>query len=155
MIRGLPSAVQAGDWRGIPPKVKGPNQWTGCHLCWEVMALGVFGPDTQQTWFSVARMCVVLSLLLVCSCIFGLEWSFHFGKVSCFKMLHSEGERCWSGSQWQSLPCPLFPLFGTVEGDTFLRFIALRNVYFLKDCSGSRESLRAIWNCIGSLFPVS
>lgn len=59
------------------------------------------------------------------------------------------------GGHWWSLPCTLFLAFQIFRGDTFLHFITLRSVYFLKDCSGFKESPKAKGTRRYSLFPIS
>ena len=111
--------------------------------------------DIQQTWFSVSKkVCVLSHSSLFVHVLSGLSEAFTLGRtlvLRCCSQKENSAGLAVSGE----VCLALFRPFGTVQGNTFLRFVALRNVCFLKDCTGSRESLRAIWNCISSLFPVS
>lgn len=68
MIWGLSSAVQARDWwhlcgaaSPLGPKVREPKGWAGCHFCLGSDGPGRFGPDLQQTWFSLSKNACVFS----------------------------------------------------------------------------------------------
>ena len=61
---GRPSTgLVASVWSCFPfrSKVREPRGWTGCHICLGSDGSGRFGPDLQQTWFSLSKNACVFS----------------------------------------------------------------------------------------------
>lgn len=61
---GRPSTgLVASVWSCFPfrSKVREPRGWTGYHVCLESDGPGRFGPDLQQTWFSLSKNACVFS----------------------------------------------------------------------------------------------
>lgn len=117
--------------------------WAGAMFAWELLplyglvqtsnSLLVLGtPSMIMVLFSCSYLCSHLFLdLIEASSLRGPLFQLCKPKIKCTGL----------GSYWPCLPCPLFQAFGIIQGDYFLHFSALRNVHFLKDCLGFKESL--------------
>lgn len=163
-LRGFPSAVWAGPvssvWSHFPFRSHGWGAgWAGCRICLGSAGVGHFRPDIQQTlgsWFaSSVGVCLFSCSYLFIRLLLDLIEASTLGRSLISRICSQKRNNAGPGSPWWSLPCPLFLALRIIQGDAFLHFFALRNVYFLKDCSGFRENPRAIWNCRDSLFPIS